>query len=396
MPTESAFLFAGLLFVAAALGYAFAKFGDAGEEELPPPNRGPDYLRGINYLLDEDSDRALEVFARLAEVDGDALETHFALGTLFRKRGEVDRAIRVHQNIMARPGLEKGSKSQAEFALAEDYMSAGLIDRAEKLYLELRKYPEYRARALSRLMRIFEQTREWDRAIEVHSELEKQGGATEVPMGHVAHYYCELAEQARAAKDYPGAKSLLKKADTSRNKTVRASLVRGDLARDAGRWREAVRLYRRVAQEQPYLLREIVPRLAAGSTEAEEAANFGRFLRKLMDGGYESIAAIAMAVIANPGIVEPAGIDAVERFLDADPALRELVDVERIKELEPAARENQLRRLCAALRELNANSPSYRCGNCGYASLILHWQCPSCRLWESVRPDNRILLTSSL
>ena len=94
-------------------------------------NQGPEYLRGMNYLLDEESDRALEVFMRLAEVDKDTLETHFALGNLFRKRGEMDRAIRVHQNIMARPGLDKSHKAQAEFALAEDYMSAGLLDRAE-------------------------------------------------------------------------------------------------------------------------------------------------------------------------------------------------------------------------------------------------------------------------
>ena len=396
MPTESAFLLAGLLFIAAALGYVFAKYGDREAEELPEKSRGPEYLRGINFLLDEESDRALEVFTRLAEVEGDVLETHFALGNLFRKRGETDRAIRVHQNIMARPGLGKDDRAQAEFALAEDYMSAGLLDRAENLYLELRKYPEYRARALGRLMRIFEQSREWEQAIEVHAELEKLGKHDGVPMGHIAHYYCELAEQARLARDYPTARGLLKKADACRPRSVRTNLVRADLARDSGQWRDAVRLYRKVADEAPYLLREVVPRLAAGSREQEDTASFGRFLAKAIGRGDEAVAAIAMAVVADDEIQEDAGLDAVQQFIGTDAALAELVDIERIGQAEPEQRRAEINRLRKVLRRLVSNSAAYRCSNCGYASLMLHWQCPSCRQWEKGRPDNRVLLTSGL
>jgi lipopolysaccharide biosynthesis regulator YciM len=396
MPTESAFLLAGLLFIAAALGYVFAKYGDREAEDLPEKSRGPDYLRGINFLLDEESDRALEVFTRLAEVEGDVLETHFALGNLFRKRGETDRAIRVHQNIMARPGLGKNDRAQAEFALAEDYMSAGLLDRAENLYLELRKYPEFRARALGRLMRIFEQSREWEQAIEVHAELEKLGKHDGVPMGHIAHYYCELAEQARVSRDYPAARAMLKKADACRPRSVRAILVRADLARDAGQWREAVRLYKKVADDSPYLLREVVPRLAAGSREQDDTRNFGRFLAKAMERGEEAVAAIAMAVVADDEIQEEAGFDAVQQFIRSDAALAELVDIERIGREEPDQRRAEINRVRKVLRRLISNSAAYRCSNCGYASLMLHWQCPSCRQWEQSRPENRILLTSSL
>jgi len=396
MPTESAFLLAGLLFVAAALGYVFAKYGDREVEDPPEKSRGPEYLRGINFLLDEESDRALEVFARLAEVEGDVLETHFALGNLFRKRGETDRAIRVHQNIMARPGLGKDDRAQAEFALAEDYMSAGLLDRAENLYLELRKYPEYRARALGRLMRIFEQSREWEQAIEVHTELEKLGKHDGVPMGHIAHYYCELAEQARLSRDFPAARAFLKKADACRPRTVRSSLVRADLARDAGQWREAVRLYRKVADDAPYLLREVVPRLAAGSRDQDDTARVSRFLAKSMGQGDEAVAAIAMAVVADDEIQEGPGLDAVEQFIGSDAALAELVDIERIGKTEEGQRHAEINRLRKVLRRLISNSAAYRCSNCGYASLMLHWQCPSCRQWEQGRPDNRILLTSNL
>lgn len=394
MPTESAFLLAALLFIAAALGYVFARYADPEAEKGGAAPRGPDYLKGLNYVLDADSDRALEVFARLAETDADTLETHFALGTLFRKRGEVDRAIRVHQNIMARPGLERAQRAQAEFALAEDYMSAGLLDRAESLYLQLRESPDYRARALARLMRIFELTREWDRAIEAHDELERYAPANE-QVGAVAHYYCELAEQARADKDYPRVREMLKRADASRHRTVRSTLIRADLARDQGQWRDAVRLYRRVAEEAPELLREVLQRLGSGSRVAGEDQRFDGFLRKLMDQDERNVASVAMAAVTDPEMTEPAALDALENFIAADTALRELVGLERLRELPPAGRAAELDRLRGVLRRLVSTGPGFRCRNCGYASVIRHWQCPSCRQWETVQPVNRILVTSS-
>ena len=392
MPTESAFLLAGLLFIAAALGYLFARFGETENDTQSGAPRGTDYLKGLNYVLDADSDRALEVFARLAESDADALETHFALGTLFRKRGEVDRAIRVHQNIMARPGLDRSNRAQAEYALAEDYMSAGLLDRAETLYMQLRESTDYRARALGRLMRIFELTREWDRAIEAHDELERYAPVNP-QVGSVAHYYCELAEQALLVKDFARAREMLKRADASRHRTVRSTLIRADLARDTDQWREAVRLYRRVAEEAPELLREVLQRLGGGSRAEGEGENFSRFLRKLMEDDESAVAAIAMTAIIDPNMDEPAAFEALEQFIGADPALRELVGLESISQSEPAQRISQLDRLRGVLRRLVAGGPGYRCRNCGYASVIRHWQCPSCRNWETIQPVNRVLVT---
>jgi len=122
MPTESTFLLAGLFFLAAALGYFFARFGDDEEstdEPAPAGKLNADYIKGLNFLLNEKPDQALEVFMRMVEVDDETLETHFALGSLFRRRGEVDRAIRVHQNIIARPNLSEMHKEQALVSLAE-------------------------------------------------------------------------------------------------------------------------------------------------------------------------------------------------------------------------------------------------------------------------------------
>ena len=200
MPSESTFLLAGLLFLAAALGYVFARFGDEQDEDEAADQLSSDYLKGLNYVLNEEPDRAVELFTKMAELDDEALETHFALGSLFRKRGEVDRAIRVHQNLMARPSLGQAHKEQAEDALAEDYLSAGLFDRAEALYRKLCDAAEFRIKARQQLLRIYEVTRDWDKAIEVQAELDRlQKGSknSRASPSQVAHYYCELAEQAR-------------------------------------------------------------------------------------------------------------------------------------------------------------------------------------------------------
>jgi lipopolysaccharide biosynthesis regulator YciM len=136
MPTESTFLLAGLFLLLAAAGWAMGRFGER-DEEQPPAPLNIDYLKGLNFLLNEQTDQALEHFLEMVRVDDKTIETHFALGSLFRRRGEVDRAIRIHQNIIARPDLAAEQRDQALYSLAKDYLHAGLLDRAENLFARL-------------------------------------------------------------------------------------------------------------------------------------------------------------------------------------------------------------------------------------------------------------------
>ena len=193
MPTESTFLLAGLFLLLAAAGWAMGRFGERDTEEAPPP-LNIDYLKGLNFLLNEQTDQALEHFLRMVRVDDKTIETHFALGSLFRRRGEVDRAIRIHQNIIARPDLASEQRDQALFSLAKDYLGAGLLDRAEKLFMRLAQGSRYQVQALENLCRIYEQEKEWQKAIDSGQKLETLGG--ESLALQIAHYYCELAEQA--------------------------------------------------------------------------------------------------------------------------------------------------------------------------------------------------------
>ena len=391
MPTESAFLLAGRLFIAAALGYVFAKFGESDDEGGAAEQLSADYLKGLNYVLNEQPDRAVELFTRMAEIDDDALETHFALGSLFRKRGEVDRAIRVHQNLMARPSLSRAQKDQAAAALAEDYLGAGLFDRAESLLEKLCASQEFRGQALTRLVRICEVTREWDRAIAFHAELERLDPAmSEAP--EIAHYYCELAEQARAAKDFTTAREMLKKAEAGRRRTVRSVFVRAELSRDLGKDKDAIRMYRQVVDQAPDLLIEIIPRLAASYKALNKEADLSGVLRKLMDGDEQHADALAMIAALDPEIDDPVVMDALQQFIAGDATLDGLIDIRSLQHAAESERLSALNRVRQTLGKIVAAKPRYLCQQCGYASLILHWQCPGCRSWETMKPQTRIRL----
>ena len=151
MPTESTFFLAGLFLLLAAAGWALGRFGERDDEDNPPPPLNIDYLKGLNFLLNEQTDQALEHFLKMVRVDDKTIETHFALGSLFRRRGEVDRAIRIHQNIIARPDLPAEQKDQALFSLAKDYLRAGLLDRAENVCVRLAEGSRYQVEALQQL-----------------------------------------------------------------------------------------------------------------------------------------------------------------------------------------------------------------------------------------------------
>jgi lipopolysaccharide biosynthesis regulator YciM len=397
MPTESAFFLAGLLFVAAALGYIFARFGESDGDQAASDRLNADYLKGINYVLNEEPDRAVELFTRMAELDDEALETHFALGSLFRKRGEVDRAIRVHQNLMARPSLSRQHKVQAEVALAEDYLSAGLFDRAESLFQKLSESTDFRVQALNRLIRIYEVTREWQQAIEATAELEAADSMSADSLGRtsrVAHYYCELADEARAARDFSTAREMLAKSESGRDRTVRSVLTRADLERDSGNVQDAIPLYQDVASQSPALLVEVIPRIAACYVDLERNTELTTYLRRLLDSDEDNTAAIAMATVLHPQIDDPVAMEALQKFVAADANLAGLVDVQHLENADVDDRRAILDRVRHALKNVVSGTPGYRCDQCGYATLFLQWQCSGCRSWESVKPANRINLGS--
>lgn len=387
MPTESTFLLAGLFLLLAAAGWALGRFDERDEENAAPP-LNIDYLKGLNFLLNEQTDQALEHFLAMVRVDDKTIETHFALGSLFRRRGEIDRAIRIHQNIIARPDLASEQRDQALFSLAKDYLHAGLLDRAEKLFIRLAQGSRYQVQALESLGGIYEQEKEWEKAIKAGQRLEDLGGRSLALQ--IAHYYCELAEAAAAANDYSAAREHVKKAQAGRPRTMRGALTRAHIARASDDYKTALRLYHRIIEDHTYLIAEALPEIVATYESEGSTAPLDRALRAMLDDDPGMSALVAYTAIVNNIDGIPIIDKCVEKYIFEDPTLAEFVDLHRLSETDAETHEAALQKVRGALSKLASATPRYQCQECGFSSQRLLWQCPSCRNWETQRPASRV------
>ena len=388
MNPESIWILLGVLFLGGAIGFYASRKprpSDVGEERL----RG-NYMAGVNFLVNEQPDRALEAFLRAVELDDDTIETHFALGSLYRRRGEVDRAIRVHQNIATRESLEPGQREQAGFALAQDYLKAGMLDRAEEILEPLAASGAHRMAAMRKLMRIYEQEQEWMRAIGVFRELQKAGRAPQ--QSAIAHYYCELAEAARQRGALDEARDHLRAARREVRRFPRGALVRADIAIEQGDFELAERLLSSVMQSDAALAIEAVPRLVrlARAPGGPGVAAVERVIAARPDAGNEVAIASIMADALEFAPLE----DRVRACLAQDEAIAGLV---RAIGREPGSLDARaVGEIAAVLRRLAARTPRYRCANCGFSSIDHFWQCPGCKTWDSQRPLLRFDVVAGL
>jgi lipopolysaccharide biosynthesis regulator YciM len=387
MPTESTFLLAGLFLLLAAAGWALGRFGERDDEDVAPP-LNIDYLKGLNFLLNEQTDQALEHFLEMVRVDDKTIETHFALGNLFRRRGEVDRAIRIHQNIIARPDLAAEQRDQALYALAKDYLGAGLLDRAENLFARLAAGSRYQVQALENLCRIYEQEKEWAKAIEAGQSLETLGGRSLALQ--IAHYYCELAEAAAAAGDYTSARSHVKKAQAGRPRTMRGALTRAHIAREMDDPKTALRLYHRIIDEHTYLIAEALPEIVSTYQKEGSGEGLDKALRSMLDSNPDMTTLVAYTAIVNDINGIPVIDQCVEEYIAQEPTLAEFVEIRELGEHAGEERGDALGKVRSALSKLASATPRYQCQECGFSSQRLLWQCPSCRNWETQRPASRV------
>lgn len=375
-----------LLPVAAASGWYAARRG-SGRESRSTQQEGlrSDYFKGINYLLNEQPDKAIEVFIKVLEVDSETVETHLALGNLYRRRGEVDRAIRIHQNLIARPTLSQGLRNEALLELGQDYMSAGLLDRAENLFQELADTDSYTVNALRQVTDIYEQEKDWDKAIESSVKLEKATGS---PLGRViAHYYCEQAEARRLQADAPAAHLLAKKALDTDPSCVRASLITGDLLLEEERCEEAIEVLKRIETQDPAFVPEFIDRIETCYARLDDLDGLATYMTGLLEryGGITTALALTDLKQGNGG-AEDAVAFLVAQLQDR-PSVR---GFDRLLSLQlEAAGHARPAHLCI-LKDLTTqllkDRPVYRCEHCGFEAKALFWQCPSCKHWTTTKP----------
>jgi lipopolysaccharide biosynthesis regulator YciM len=344
------------------------------------------FFRGLNYLLDEQPDKAIDIFVKLADVDGETVETHLALGSLFRRRGEVDRAIRIHQTLVSRPNLNREQRGYALFELGQDYMRAGLFDRAESMFGELVEMQLHHKRALEGLREIYQQEKDWARCLEVAEQIRSLTG--ESVSSESAQYHCELAEAALKQGDDQKAIAHLSRAERVDPHCVRATMLQARMAMNRGDSEAAVMLYQRVAGQGPQFLPEILPELLDAyrrSGREDQLAELERLYHDCPSPGL--VAMIAGAIQARDG--REAAVDFLVAYVSrhADLAgLARLLDLLKPKLAGDARTRAALHAALVVVEHLRRRQPDHQCDHCGFVARRLHWQCPSCKHWASIKP----------
>ncbi len=345
----------------------------------------PQYFKGLNYVLNEQPDKAIEVFIKMLEVDSETVETHLALGNLFRKRGEVDRAIRIHQNLIARPSLDREQRANASFELGMDYMRSGLLDRAEALFLELIESNLHLNDSCTELLDIYQQEKDWENAIKIARKLEIISG--EKFNSIIAQFYCECADSALIDGNMRVAKDSIRQAISTYPKCVRASLIEGKMYQKIGKEKLAIKSYKSIELQDSDFITEIIIPLHDCYRKLGCVDEYIEYLKTLVTiyGGNSSL------LMLTELIGEREGQNAAKSFISNELKIKPTVKgVDRLIEYVISKYEGEIydhlktvKILTAKLIEVRA---MYKCNNCGFDAKQLHWLCLGCNNWNTVKP----------
>ncbi len=372
------FLITALL--AGWIGYFFAK-----NNPTPMSQKiQSDYFKGLNYLINQQPDKAVDIFVKLLEVDSETIEMHLALGSLFRKRGEVDRAIRIHQNLMARPQLAKPYRLQAILALGQDYLSAGVMDRAEQLFSELVKMSAQKQESLMFLLHIYQKEKEWLMAISVAKQLLELG---EPVRDIIAHYYCELAEVMIDQENITEALKYLKYAQSATHHSIRANIIKARIETSQARYKNSIDCYKKVISQDPDYIPEVLDALTDCYQKINEQDSLFHYLMDCLKKFPKTALVLSISDYLKTYKGEDAAMKFIAQNIQRQPSLYGLSQLIALYLLNASPETHEkLSILKHLLNQLLVDRPIYRCIHCGFSGRILHWLCPSCQSWSTMKP----------
>ena len=342
------------------------------------------YFQGLNFLLNEQQDKAIEAFIEVVKIDPQTVELHFALGSLFRKRGEVDRALRMHHNLVDRVDLDDDKRRLAIFELAQDYLKAGILDRAESLFSEL-EGSTYTKQALEFLLELYQKEHDWLKAIAVTQRLESVSGQ---PYGkQAAFFFCELASEEIAQQNLSGARGHLLQALQVDPKSVRASMMLGDMEAEEHKYQEAIKIWRNIedqnAQYLPLVAERLLGAYRALDSQLEGVAVLRGYLNKyhsldllnvVFDGVLKNDGPLDAYRLVRDELRRTPSLLGLDKLLEArllEVPMEQRADIELVKDL---------------VHKRTRNLAAYHCSNCGFKARQFYWHCPACHAWDSYSP----------
>ena len=342
------------------------------------------YFRGLNFLLNEQPDKAIESFIEVVKVDPETIDLHFALGSLFRRQGEIDRAIRMHQNLLDRSDLPRERRETATFELAQDFHRAGLLDRAEDLFVKLDGTP-YEHAAQGFLLAIYETEKDWRKAIAITRRME---AVSKTPhYKEIAHYHCELAQAALVKNDFAVARKEIDLALAEYRACARATMLAGDIEAQQDRGREAVETWARIESQNPAFLALVAERVANAYAKLDDAAQGIRVLGS-WQANYPSLD--VMNALFSLSLAHEGARPAAERVKSELARSPTLLGLDRLLEAQlldaPPERRHDLELVKGLVGQHIKRLGLYRCEQCGFRARQYYWRCPGCQRWETYSP----------
>lgn len=344
------------------------------------------YYKGLNFLLSDQPDKAVDTLIKMINVNSDTVETHIAMGSFFRHRGEIDRAIKVHQNLVSREELQPSQRENALRELGHDYTHAGFLERAENAFLQLLNSEKHYLVAQQQLFSIYQTTKEWERAIELAERMVQCHGDNDDVSARLAHFYCEQATLELKQERQGDALNLLQKAVNADEHAVRPWLMLGEIALEQRRFHDAVAYFVQVAERDINWFSEAVPNL---EKIAEETGEWDSF-EKTLEAHWQECATSYLAmvdVLVTKGEVHQAA-DYLLAQLRKRPTMRGFKTLMGlyIDQLQDRHSAESLQLLEELVEKQMMQRPKYRCHSCGFSGRKLYWLCPSCKKWGVVKP----------
>jgi len=342
------------------------------------------YFNGLNFLLNDQHDKAIDAFIEVLKLDPETVDLHFALGNLFRRRGETERAIRVHQNLLLRPDLPQDQKSQANYELGQDYLKAGLLDRAEESF-GLLLTSTYSVQARRALLEIYQREKEWMRAIEAAFALQNSGAGTR--QKEIAHFYCELAQDEILNAHSEAAVALLDKATATDRSNVRATMLRGDIYLAENQIEQALQTWRRVEQQSPPHVSLVAQRIMDAYKSLQRSQEGINLLKNYL----EQAPSIDLLEVLYQASLDVEGREAATQIVLEEvrrtPTLLGLDKLLDARMLYVAP--DRLQELAMVKNLVHGYAKKlarYQCAQCGFKARQFYWQCPGCNRWETYPP----------
>ena len=375
-----------LLPVAAAYGWVMGRNSLRNAQRKQSSIMSNHYYKGLNFLLSDEPDKAVDTLIKMISVNNDTIETHIAMGNFFRHRGELDRAIRVHQNLISRDEINKTQEALALVELGTDYLLAGFLERAEGVFLQLLENERHFNVAQHKLFSIYQVTKEWNKAVELASRSLKVTPNDEHLYLLLSHFYCEQALDQIEQGSLEDAQNTLKKAVMVEGKQVRAWLELGKLALKEENFSQAMDYLSEIPKRDLDWLSEAIPLLevSAGKIDGWDK------LEKMLEPYWQKCASSYIAkvnILARKGDIEPA-VETLLKQLKQHPTMRGFKSLLSLyqKMLVDERTQNSIEHLHQLIDKQIAQRPKYRCISCGFSGRQLYWLCPSCKKWSVVKP----------